>query len=220
MVPSGLLKRPGDQNGYSPTSQPTAAKRNQAPSMKFGSGPGLNEAKNTGIKSLINQISTLGPLTTTLLESESLDSSLALIIQQLQSVCMTCGTLLQAQINGADVMAEEKRQHEIVIGGLIESSEMKVSDRFKADDEHITDMLDVAEMETKPIHYRMGERRANSSYPRMLKLQFASKKMANEFLRKRDQIISTLNYTKNFRSDKASPSTNETNETKVRIIFL
>jgi hypothetical protein len=88
---------------------------------------------------------------------------------------------------------------------------MKASDRFKADEERITDMLDVAEMETKPIHYRMGEKRVNSSYPRLLKLQFASKKMANEFLRKRGQIISTLNYTKKL-SIRQSLSFDERNE--------
>jgi hypothetical protein len=37
MVPSGVLKRPGDQNGDSPTSQPTAAKRNQAQTDQMSS---------------------------------------------------------------------------------------------------------------------------------------------------------------------------------------
>jgi hypothetical protein len=199
MVPSVVLKRPGDQNSGSPTSQPTAAKRNQAPSMKFGSGPGLNEAKNTGIKSLINQISALGPLTTTLLESESLDSSLFLIIQQLQSVCMTCGTLLQEQTYCADVMAEEKRRHEIVIGGLPESNEEKATSRHCEDEKRVCEMFDIIELEAKPTTlYRMGLRQQHNARPRLLKVQFATKQHATSFLRNRGKITHTSHYNKLF----------------------
>jgi len=166
----------------------------------FGQGPRLTDGATPlpDLDNFLAQLEATKDSTSVILalvENEQVKAAL----QQLSNCALAAGHLLRREASAKEFFAEERRLHGVVIGGLAESASASATTRAEEDRRQVCELLDVAGVEALPVVYRMGKRqpppsllsgsgRAATPRPRLVKVEFATKGMAAEFLRNRGKI--------------------------------
>ncbi|KAL3094175.1 hypothetical protein niasHT_028264 [Heterodera trifolii] len=109
---------------------------------------------------------------------------------EMVGICRELLSMVKEQQNGnmdtRETLEEERRLHSVVVVNLPESEETVPSARVNSDFVNAQTMLDTCDIECRPCQvYRMGKK---SDRPRLMKIEFPTKKHAQNFLRNKTKL--------------------------------
>ena len=90
-----------------------------------------------------------------------------------------------------------RHERSVVVSNLEESKASTASQRLKADEEKVQNLLDVADIEVRPLSvFRMGKPSPNR--PRLLKVEFPSKSVVRKLMSNKNSLRNNSTYSKVF----------------------
>ncbi|KAL3076956.1 hypothetical protein niasHT_040183 [Heterodera trifolii] len=109
---------------------------------------------------------------------------------EMVGICRELLSMVKEQQNDnmdtRETLEEERRLHSVVVVNLPESEETVPSARVNTDFVNAQSMLDTCDIECRPCQvYRMGKK---SDRPRLMKIEFPTKKHAQNFLRNKTKL--------------------------------
>ena len=142
--------------------------------------------KSSRINDFIDKLDAMHSSAQLMCDEIDISPAIKLVIGQMTAIMKIGSAIISQQVNVTDAIEEEKRLRSVVVMNYPESKDMTSTARAKDDVEQVNKMLDCCNIQALPVVYRLGE--VVNNRPRLMKVEFQSKRHATEFLKAKGKL--------------------------------